>query len=69
MESLNTYIVYMYLGVLKGSTESEMRKRRALEWKALHGMRWAWRAGLKDDIKRRLFVATVESVLLFGAET
>ena len=27
-----------------------------------------WRGGLNDDIKRRLFVATVESVLLYGAD-
>ena len=60
---------FKYLGAFIGSTESEIRVRRTLAWKALHGMRRVWRAGLSDDIKRRLFVATVESVLLYGAET
>ena len=32
-------------------------------------MRNVWKSQIKDDIKRRLFVATVESVLLYGAET
>ena len=32
-------------------------------------MRRVWRDGLNDDINRRMFVATVESVLLYGAET
>ena len=31
-------------------------------------MRKVWRSNLRDDLKRRLFIATVESVLLYGAE-
>ena len=32
-------------------------------------MRKVWKSELKDEIKRRLFVAIVEYVLLYGAET
>ncbi|XP_038062310.1 uncharacterized protein LOC119732772 [Patiria miniata] len=32
-------------------------------------MRKVWKAQLNDDLKRRLFVAMVESVLLYGAES
>jgi len=32
-------------------------------------MKKVWKSKLSDDLKRRLFVATVESVLLYGAET
>mgnify|MGYP002054984079 CR=1 FL=1 len=34
-----------------------------------NGMNRVWRSNLSDNIKRRLFVATVESVLLYGCET
>ena len=51
------------------STEHDIKIRRALAWNALDGMRKLWKSELKDERKRRLFVATVESVLLYGAET
>lgn len=60
---------FKYLGAHLESSENDIRVRKALAWKALHSMRRLWRSDLGDDLKRRLFVATVESVLLYGAET
>ena len=34
----------------------------------LHSMKRIWRSDLDDNLKRQLFMATVESVLPFGAE-
>ena len=31
-------------------------------------MKTIWKSGMNDDLKRRLFVTTVESVLLYGCE-
>ena len=59
---------FKYLGSWIASTEQDMKIRRALTWNALHRMGKVWKSGLGDDLKRRLFVATVESVLLYGAE-
>ena len=60
---------FKYLSSWIASTKQDIKIRRALAWNALHGMRKIWKSGLRDDLKRRLFVATVESVLLYGAET
>ena len=60
---------FKYLGAWTASTEQDLKVRRALAWKALHGMRRVWSSDMGEDLKRRLFVATVESVLLYGAET
>ena len=43
--------------------------RKALAWSACHKLRKVWSSKLRRQIKERLFIATVESVLLYGAET
>ena len=60
---------FKYLGAYIASTENDIKVRRALAWSALHDMKKVWKSNLPDDFKRRLFVATIESVLLYGAET
>ena len=60
---------FKYLGAYIASTEHALKVRRALAWSSLHSMKRVWKSDLGDDLKRRLFVATVESVLLYGAET
>ena len=46
-----------------------MKVRRARAWKVLHSMTKMWKSLLSNQLKRRLIVATVESVLLYGTET
>ena len=66
---LETKNDFKYLGSWISSTEHDIKIRRVLAWKALHRMRRVWKSKLKEDIKRQLFISTVESVLLYGAET
>ena len=58
---------FKYLGSWVASTERDMKIRRAQAWQALHKLKKIWRSGLSDQLKRRLFVATAESVLLYGS--
>ena len=59
---------FKYLGSWVASTERDMKIRRAQAWQALHKLKKIWRSSLSDQLKRRLFVATAESVLLYGSE-
>ena len=54
---------------LKIDSSNNSYVRRALAWNALHGMRRVWETDMGEDLKSWLFVATVESVLLYGAQT
>ena len=59
---------FNYLGAWIASTQHDIKLRRAKAWKALHSMNQVWRSPMSADTKRRLFVSTVESVLLYGSE-
>ena len=50
-------------------TDKDFKVRKALAWSACHKLRKIWSSTLSKRIKIRLFIATVESVLLYGAET
>ena len=61
---------FNYICVGTASKEQDLKVcRRALVWSALYGMKREWKSEMGVDLKRRLFVVTVESVLLCGAET
>ena len=51
------------------SSEQDIRVRKALAWEACHNLNRVWSSPLKRNIKVRLFLATVESVLLYGSNT
>ena len=59
---------FNYLGAWIASTQNDIRIRRARAWSALHSMNRVWKSGMNSNLKRRLFVTTVESVLLYGCE-
>ena len=59
---------FNYLGAWIASTQKDISIRRARAWSALHSMKKVWKSGMSDNLKRRLFVTTVESVLLYGCE-
>ena len=59
---------FKYLGGWMDSSESDIRSRKALACRALHHMKKIWRSGMSNTLKRRLFTASVESVLVYGAE-
>ena len=51
------------------STDKDFKVRKALAWSACHKLRKIWSSTLSKRIKIRLFIVTVDSVLLYGAET
>ena len=59
---------FKYLGAWVGSTEKDLKVRKALSWRALNGMTSVWKSNLPRHIKISFFSATVESVLLYGCE-
>lgn len=59
---------FNYLGAWIASTQKDIKIRRARAWSALHSMNNVWKSKMNDNLKRRLFVTTVESVLMYGCE-
>ena len=60
---------FLYLGSWIGSTEKDMGTRIGKSWVALNKMNTIWKSNLSKNIKIGFFQATVESILLYGAET
>lgn len=59
---------FKYLRSWVASTEHDIKIRRAQAWKVLHDMKTIWKSTLSPQLKRRVFVTSVESVLLYGCE-
>ena len=51
------------------SSEKDIKVRKTLAWNALHSMHVIWKSKINLPLKRRLFLATVESVLIYGSES
>ena len=60
---------FKYLGAWMRSTETDIKIRKAMAWKACNKLDNIWRSKLTKKVKVKLFQATVESVLLYGSET
>ena len=60
---------FKYLGSWVDSSEKDIAVRKALAWKALNGMTKIWTSDMKPDLKKRFFLSTVESILLYGCES
>ena len=58
-----------YLGAWWENTDKDFKVIKALAWSACHKLRKIWTSTLSKRITIRLCIATVESVLLYGAET
>ena len=67
-ETLKAVENFKYLGAWTESTSADISVRKALAWSACHRLRKVWSSKLRRKIKERLFLATVESVLLYGSE-
>ena len=68
-KELKYVINFKYLGGRMISSEKDFEIRKALAWSACNKLKTIWSSNLKKNIKTRLFLSTVESVLLYGAET
>ncbi|XP_068749527.1 uncharacterized protein [Montipora capricornis] len=51
-----------YLGSWVDSPDKDITIRKAQAWKALNGMSRIWSSKMKSDLKKRFFIATVESI-------
>ena len=50
------------------STKKDIKSRKASAWRACNKLTNMWKSNLPRRLKERLFLATVESVLLYGSE-
>ena len=64
----NLFSDLKYLGSWVASTEHDIKIRRAQACKLLQDMKKIWKSRLSLQLKRRVFVASVGSVLLYGCE-
>ena len=60
---------FKYLGSWIQSSKRDMEIRIGQAWRALNKMEKVWKSNLKRELKIQFFRATVESVLLYGAES
>ena len=65
-DSLEIVENFKYLGSWMESTEKDFEIRKALAWSSCHKLKKIWNSTLSRRIKVKLFIATVESVLLYG---
>ena len=59
---------FKYLGSYISSTGKDIDMRKAQAWRALHKLNNIWHSNMSDDLKRSIFVASVESILTYGCE-
>ena len=60
---------FKYLGSWLMSSSKDFEVRKATAWKAAIRMVKIWKSNLSRQCKLNIFTSTVESVLLYGAET
>ena len=57
---------FKYLGSWVYNSEKDISIRKAQAWRALNGMTKIWKSNMSKDLKIRLFIATIESILLYA---
>ena len=60
---------FKYLLSWVDESSKDIASRKALAWRALNDMSKIWKSNLNKSLKTRFFVATVESILLYGCES
>ena len=60
---------FRYFGSWMADGKKDMKIRIGLAWKALNKLDKIWKSKLKSKLKIQFFRSTVESVLLYGAES
>ena len=59
---------FKYLGSWVNESSKDIAVRKALAWRALNDMNKIWKSSMNTNLKKRFFIATVESILLYGCE-
>jgi len=60
---------YKYLGAYISSSEKDFATRNGMAWSACNDMHKIWSSQLSNNIKVKIFRATIEPILLYGSET
>ena len=60
---------FKYLGAWMSASDKDIKIRKAQAWSVCHKLQKIWKSTLNKSLKIRIFLATVESVLLYGSET
>ena len=60
---------YKYLGSYVSSSEKDFTTRKGMAWSACNDMHKIWSSQLSNNLKIKIFRATVEPILLYGSET
>ena len=58
---------FKYLGPYISSTEKDIRVRKAHAWSALHDLKNITHSAMPGDLKRTIFMTSLESILLYGS--
>ena len=59
---------FKYLGSWVDSTVEDLRIRKGLAWAVANKSTKIWKSNISRNLKERLFLATVESVILYGSK-
>ena len=60
---------YKYLGAYISSSEKDFATRNGMAWSACNDMHKIWSSQLSNNLKVKIFRATIEPILLYGSET
>ena len=60
---------YKYLGSFASSSEKDFNTRKGMAWSACNDLHKIWTSKLANNIKIKVFRATIEPILLYGSET
>ena len=60
---------FKYLGSWIADSKRDMKVKIRLAWKVLSKLDRIWKSKLKTELKIQFFRTTIESVLLYGAES
>ena len=60
---------YKYLGAYICSSEKDFATRNVMAWSACNDMHNIWSSQLSNNLKVKIFRATIEPILLYGSET
>ena len=59
---------FKYLGSWVDNSAKDVSVRKALAWRALNSMVSVWTSNMRTELKKKFFISTVESILLYGCE-
>ena len=67
--SLNTADDFKYLGSYVKGSKNDFNICKALAWSTCNKLHLIWKSNISKDTKLAFLQASVESILLYGAET